>query len=112
MADPLALVGVAEAQAQLRLDEDDAWLQGAIFAVSAAVVKWCGGDVTKLQAEDDTGVYTLWDVRRAVLVEIAYQYANREGPQAAYVQDWYANGYPLSAGCTALLQPYHKPVCA
>jgi len=117
MADPVdsvQLVGVADARVQLRIDEgdDDAWLQAAIWGVSRAVVQWCGGDATKLQSADDVGVYTLPQVATAVLVEIAYQYANREGPDAAYILNWYSNGYPLSAGCTALLQPFHKPVCA
>jgi hypothetical protein len=115
MPDPIESIELVDLQAareQLRIDsdDDDDWLQAAIWGVSRAVVQWCGGDVTKLQ--DDTGTYTLQDVANAVLVELAYQYANREGPTAAYVQNWYAQGYPLSAGCTAFLQPFHKPVCA
>lgn len=108
---PLELVSIETAKTQLRIDgtDDDAWLQNAIRGVSRAVVQWCGGDPTKLQY---AGGETLFEVQTAVLVEIAYLYANREGPDAAYVLNWYANGYPLSAGCTAFLQPLHTPVCA
>lgn len=117
MTDPvekIELVDVADARLQLHIDgtDDDAWLQAAVWGVSRAVVQWCGGDVTKLQESDDLGTYTLPQVATAVLVELAYLYANREGPEAAYVLAWYASGYPLSAGCTAFLQPFHKPVCA
>lgn len=114
MADPvarLALVDITAAKGQLRIDgdADDAWLQSAIWGVSHAVVQWCGGDVTKLRDVDGN---TLPNVATAALVEIAYLYANREGPEAAYVLAWYANGYALSAGATAWLQSLHKPVCA
>lgn len=107
----LSLVSLSAAKDQLRIDgtDDDTWLQTAIWGASHAVVQWCGGDETKLLDAD--GQY-LPNVITAALVEVAYRYTNREGPDAAYVLAWYANGYPLSAGATAFLQSLHKPVCA
>lgn len=104
------LIGLSYAKEQLRIDgdADDVWLGLAIRGVSQAVVAWCGGDVARLQDEDGT---TRADVVTAVMVEVAYQYENRAAPQAAYIADWYTRGYVLSAGCTAFLQRYHKPVC-
>lgn len=97
--------------AQLRADNDaDAtWLGVATPAICRAVVAWCGGDIAKLR--DDKG-WPLPDVAQAVLVECAWQYAHREGPEAAYIVAWYAQGYTLSAGATALLQQYRCPVVA
>lgn len=105
------LVSLEVVKLQLRIDgaDDDAWLAAAISGASCAVVQWCGGDESKLM---DDGGEVFPNVITAVLVEVAYLYANREGPDAAYVLAWYANGYPLSAGATAFLQPYHRPVCA
>lgn len=104
------LVTLTDAKEQLRIDgaDDDAWLTAAIAGVSHAVVQWCGGDESKVR---DAGGEVLPNVVTAAMVEIAFQYANREGPEAAYVLAWHANGYPLSAGATAFLQSLHKPVC-
>lgn len=104
------LVTLADAKEQLRIDgtADDTWLQTAISGVSSAVLQWCGGDAVRLHELD--GVTVRPNVVTAVLVELAYLYAHREGPDAAYVLAWYANGYPLSAGATAFLQSSHMPV--
>lgn len=101
-----ALVDLNYAKEQLRIDgeADDAWLQLAIDGASHAVRQWCTAGV-----EDVDGT-VLPNVVLAVLVEVAYQSANREGPAVAYLQDWFAAGYPLSAGCVALLQSQHVPV--
>ncbi len=104
------LVTVDDAKEQLRIDDtaDDTWLALAIAGVSRVVREWCGNDDARIMEED--GVTVRPNVVTAVLVEIAYQYANREGPAAAYQQDWYLNGYTLSAGATAFLQPNRRPV--
>lgn len=104
------LVTVEYAKWHLRIDgaDDDAWLTLAIKGVSRVVREWCGNDDARIMEAD--GVTVRANVVTAVLVEVAYQYANREGPAAAYQQDWYLNGYTLSAGATAFLQPNRLPV--
>lgn len=116
LPDPLELVTVDDAAGQMRIDttEDDAWLTAAIRGVSLVVLRWCGGDIATIAEVDADGdiLRVQPDVVHAVLIELAYQYANREGPSVAYMQDWYAVGYSLSAGAVALLQSYHTPVTA
>jgi hypothetical protein len=116
LPDPFELVTLDNVKDQLRLDTtaDDAWLSAVIRGVSLVVLRWCGGDIATI-TETDTDTDTVRvqpDVVHAVLIELAYQYANREGPSVAYMADWYARGYSLSAGAVALLQHYHKPVTA
>lgn len=116
LPDPFELVTLDNVKDQLRLDTtaDDAWLSAVIRAVSLVVLNWCGGDLATIAEVDADGIILRVhpDVVHAVLVEVAYQYANREGPSVAYMADWYARGYSLSAGAVALLQHYHKPVTA
>lgn len=95
---------------QLRIDHDadDAWLELAIAGATAGAASWCGG-VENLF--DDTGS-PLPQAVMACLVEVAYQYRFRTGPDVAYLMAWHEAGYPLSPGATSYLVSLHRVLSA
>lgn len=131
------LVSLAEARAQLRLDEpdsdggpDDLWLAVFIPAISEAVLAWLkdewrayvpeldsNGDVLlntdgePIPAVDTDGNFTpKWSVKAAVLIELASQFRYREGEGTDNVMTPDAgHGYVLNKVSTALLAPLRKP---
>lgn len=133
------LVSLAEARAQLRLDEpdsdggpDDLWLAVFIPAISEAVLAWLkddwrayvpeldsNGDILldtdgdPIPAVDTDGNFTpKWSVKAAVLIELASQFRFREGEgEGTATGDLYSGryGYTLNKTSTALLQALRKP---
>ncbi|MAS10305.1 head-tail connector protein [Salinisphaera sp.] len=101
-----SLITADEAKEHLRLDDADTpWLNMAIPTVENAVIMWCGSESRLYNADDELHEC----VRLAVLVELARQYIQREGPQQKNQIDWFMNGYSLGPGATALLQPLRCP---
>lgn len=107
---PLVLLTLSYAKQHLRIDgeAENEWLALAIAGVSRSISRWCGGDDRLLDEDGDLHS----DVRLAALVELAYLYRWRHGPEFNYLVDWAGRGYPLSPGAVAILQPFHKPVVA
>jgi hypothetical protein len=135
----LELVTVADARAQLRLDEvdsgggaDDAWLAISIPAVSDAVARWlkdswrlyvletdADGNIIEDSSgqptpiEDSAGALTVKPVvRLAVLVELASQFRFREGEGSNSVPTDAGYGHTLSAGATSLLSALRRSTVA
>lgn len=134
------LVTIADARAQLRLDDfdssggaDDAWLEIWIPAVSQAVANWLKSDWRlwipsydsagavivdsagdPIPALDSNGDPTAKPVvRAAVLIELASQFRFREGEGTDnVVPDAAGHGYILSKGATALLAGCRKSTVA
>jgi hypothetical protein len=129
------LVTVADARAQLRLDDpgsaegaDDQWLAIFIPAISQAVATWLKDDwrlyVPEVDSAGDVVVDSAGDpvpaldssgdptpkpvVRAAVLVELASQFRFREGEGENVVPADAGHGYVLSKGATALLAGLRK----
>lgn len=126
------LVTLAEARAQLRLDEpdsnggpDDAWLAIFIPAISEAVLGWLQDDWRAYVPEvDSTGAVVVdsngdpipaeplvakWRVKAAVLIELASQFRFREGEGTDNVVTPDAGyGYVLNKASTGLLAPLRK----
>jgi hypothetical protein len=132
---PLELVTIAEAKAQLRIDDsaDDAWLGIFIPAVSQAIALWlkdvwrlyvvetdADGNViedssgTPIPVEDSNGPVVNPVVKGAVLIELASQTRFREGDGENRMESLgaAAHGYILSRGATALLSGLRKPTVA
>lgn len=106
-----------DAVLHLRIDgnDSDEWLALWIPIVQDAIIAWLK-DERRIYQLDENGVPILDAngnpsirpaVRGAALVELAHQYAYREGraenrPASVY-------GHTLCAGATALLEPFRKP---
>lgn len=135
----MELVSIADARAQLRLDDvgsaggpDDLWLSAWIPATSEAVRSWLkddarlyvplrdsAGDIVRDSAgdpipqEDSNGPIVSPLVRAAVLIELASQFRFREGEGTDNVVPSDAgHGYVLSKGATALLAGLRKSTVA
>ena len=133
------LVTIADARAQLRLDDfdssggaDDAWLEIWIPAVSQAIATWLKDDwrlwVPEYDSAGDVVVDSAGDpipaldsngdptpkpvVRAAVLIELASQFRFREGEGENVVPSDAGHGYILSKGATALLAGLRKSTVA
>lgn len=120
------LVTIEEARHHLRIDgeDDDAWLEMMIPAVSQAVLLWLKDESRAYQPEIDSNGDVVVDsngdeslvarpvVRMAVLIELASQYRFREGEGVAQVPSHWGHGYTLSVGATALLTPLRRSTVA
>lgn len=108
------IISEAEAKEHLRLDgtADNAWLTLTIPAVESAIIRWVGAEsrLYEIDAQGDSEVIRC--VELAALVELAYQYRFREGAENTKMIDYYRQGFVLSAGATALLQPLRVPTVA
>jgi len=130
------LVTIADARAQLRLDDfdssggaDDAWLEIWIPAVSQAVMTWLKDSWRAFVPEYDSAGAVIVDsagdpipaldsngdptpkpvVRAAVLIELASQFRFREGEGTDnVVPDAAGHGYTLNKASTSLLTGLRK----
>jgi|SRR5690625_694569 len=93
-----------EIKHHLYIDDDahDDWLDMMGPAVESAIIQWVGGE-DRLY---DDNAQVIPCVKTAFLVELAYQFRDREGPDDT---TWYETGYVLNAGSTAFLTPLRKP---
>lgn len=140
---PVQLITMAEAYDHLRIDtyevndetvsDDDAWLTGAIYAVSAAVVMWLkdawrpyeaeldddgnpvlDGNGNPVPAVDDDGnPIVLWAVKWACLMELEslYRFRGGEGVDNLVPQEA-GHGYVLNKGSTSILTPLRRSTVA
>jgi len=119
-----------EAKHHIRIDgdDDDAWLNVMIPAVSQAVLLWLkdewracvlltdsNGDVVtdsdgvpEVEIDSD-GPVVKPVVKAATLIELAQQYRYRDGKDAGVVV---GNGYTLGMGATALLNALRRSTVA
>lgn len=113
------LVTLQEAEAHLRLDNDDetSWLSVFIPVVSGAVATWLkdswrlyqpsgfeDSQGNPIPAEDSEGTKFVDPVvKGAVLIELAQQFRFRDGSGAAAVPSHAGHGYVLGAGATSML---------
>jgi len=105
----MALVTIQEAKDQLHIDTNahDSWLETIIPAVEDAVVRWVG-DESRVY-EDSSLTVPVPSAKLATLVEVAYQFRYREGPEEGNGTEWYKTGYVLNKASTGVLQPLRKP---
>jgi len=105
----MPLVTTQEAKQQLHIDTNahDAWLDMMIPAVEDAVIRWVG-DESRVY-EDSSLTVPVPSAKLAVLVEVAYQFRYREGPEEGQGTEWFKTGYVLNKGSTGVLQPLRKP---
>jgi hypothetical protein len=133
------LVTQAEARAQLRIDDydsaggaDDPWLTIWIAACSEAVAGWlkdswrlyvplldsAGDEVLDSAGDPEPALdeagdpIPRWQVKAAVLVELASQYRYREGEGENTVPAHEGHGYSLTRAATALLASLRKSTVA
>lgn len=128
------LVTVAEAKLHLRADTaDEAWLQIFIPAISQSVLNWLkdtwraympeldadgnpiidsAGDQIPI-VDSDGDMTPRWEVKAAVLIELASVFRFREGEGTDNVVPSDAgHGYVLNKASTALLAPLRKSTLA
>lgn len=128
------LVTVADARAQLRVDDTsaDVWLAIWIPAVSDTVARWLKDSwrlyVTELDENGDPVIDSSGDqvpvadsngdyevkpsVRAAVLIELASQFRFADGDGVATVPTEAGHGYVLCNAATSLLAPLRKSTVA
>ena len=126
----IKLVDIHDARTHLKVDSyaDDAWIELMIAAVSAAVSDWlkdawrlyvplvdsAGNEVLDSNGDPVPSVdangnpVVKYQVKAAVLVELAQQYRFRDGNGVTLTPSSWGYGYTLGVGATSLLAALRK----